>query len=376
MSEIEVRPIQNAHEKRIFLTFPWQIYRNDPLWVPPLIPERAKLIDPGRGAFFKGGIAEFFIAWKDGKPVGTICAAEDKPTNAARGMHECMFGFFECIDDRAVAEALFKKVIEWAHAQGLDYLHGPFNLDYEDSYGVLLEGRDRPPVLLCGHTPPYYQEFVEAFGFTPARGANIAYAIEVNEDTPAIQRMMRIAERARQQGHITIRSADFKRWDEEIDTVVMLLNECLKHLTDFIPYRRETAQSLFEPFRQIADPELVLFAEAEGKTIGFFPAIPNVNEWLMHANGLRYPWNYLSLWWYSRQTPKCLSIKSVLLLPDYWGSAAAVLLFDEMRRRVVPRGYTWIDLSLTSEDNPKTPMIAERLGCKKYKRYQVYRLSI
>lgn len=376
MSKIEVRPIQNAHEKHVFLTFPWKIYRDDPLWVPPLIPERAKMIDPKRGAFFKGGIADFFIAWRDGKPVGTICAADDRPTNIKRGTHECMFGFFECIEDQEVAEALFQKVIEWARAHRLDSLHGPFNLDYEDSYGVLLEGRDCPPVLLCGHTPPYYQHFFEEFGFTPARGANIAYAIEVNENTPAIQRMMRIAERARQQEHITIRNADFKRWDEEIDTVVMLLNESLKHLTDFIPYRREMAHSLFEPFRQIADPELVLFAEADGKTIGFFPAVPNVNEWLAHADGLRYPWNYLGLWWYSRRAPKCLSIKSILLLPDYWGSAAAVLLFDEMRRRVVQRGYTWIDLSLTSEDNPKTPMLAERLGCTKYKRYQVYRLSI
>jgi GNAT superfamily N-acetyltransferase len=375
MSDIEVRPVQNAREKHIFLTFPWIIYKNDPLWVPPLLPERKKQTDPRRGTFFQRGVAEFFIAWKDGKPVGTICAADDKPTNAARGSHECMFGFFECIDDRAVAEALFTKAIEWAHAHNLSALFGPFNLDYEDGYGILLEGRDRPPVMLCGHTPPYYQDFVEGFGFIPARGANIAYSIVVDENTPSLQRLMKIAERARQQGHFTIRAADFKRWDEEIDTVVMLLNDCLKHLPDFIPWQCEAAHTLFEPFRQIADPELVLFAEAEGRTIGFFPAVPNVNEWFMHVNGLRYPWNYASLWWYSRRAPKCLSIKSVLLLPEYWGSAAAVLLFDEMRRRVVPRGYEWVDLSLTSEDNPKTPILAERMGCKRYKRYQIYRLD-
>ena len=130
MSHIEVRPVRTARERRVFLTFPWCIYRDDPLWVPPLLPERAKVIDPQRGAFFKRGEADFFVAWRDGEPVGTICAAEDKFANQHRHRRECVFGFFEYVDDDDVPAALVRRVIEWARQRDLNALFGPFNLDY------------------------------------------------------------------------------------------------------------------------------------------------------------------------------------------------------------------------------------------------------
>ena len=372
MSSIQVRPIDTARERRTFLTFPWRIYRDDPLWVPPLLPMRAKTIDPEQGAWFKRGEAEFFVAWKDGQPTGTICAAIDPPTNASRQKRECVFGFFECTEDYAVAEAMFHRVIEWARERDLDALFGPFNLDYEDSYGVLVEGRDRPPALFCGHTPPYYQRFMERFGFEPARGDNLAFAI--TPGAPALQRLSRLADRIRQRGRITVRGGDLAQWDDEIDRVHRLLQVALAHLPDHIGWHRDSLEALLTPFRDIVDPELVLFAEMDGEPVGWLPGIPNLNEAFIHANGLRYPWDYLKLWWHMRRQPDCLAIKSVLVPPEHWGTGVAVLLFDEMAKRATAKGYKWADLSLTSEDNPNTPILAERMGAQLYKRYRVYRL--
>jgi GNAT superfamily N-acetyltransferase len=376
MSSLDILPIRTARERRTFLTFPWRIYRDDPLWVPPLLPERAKVIDPERGAFFKRGEAEFFIAWRDGVPVGTICAAEDRFTNERGHRRECMFGFFEYVDDDDVAAGLLRHVIEWARKRGLNALYGPFNLDYEDSYGVLVEGQDRPPALLCGHTPPYYQDFMERFGFQPARGDNLAYAIDVDEDTPARRRLHRLADRLRQRGGITIRGADLDHLDDEIDSIHRLLNTALAHLPDHVGWHREALEALLRPFLDIADPELVLFAEVDGQTVGWFPGLPNLNEPFQHANGLRYPWDYLRLWWHMRRQPECLAVKSVLVSPEYWGTGVSVLLFDELAQRAKAKGFKWVDLSLTSEDNPNTPILAERMGAKLYKRYRVYRLMI
>jgi len=376
MSTLEILPIRTAKERRTFLTFPWRIYRDDPLWVPPLLPERARTIDPERGAFFKRGEAEFFIAWRDGVPVGTFCAAEDRPTNAARQMRECVFGFFEYIEDYSVAEAMINYVIKWAEQRDLNALFGPFNLDYEDSYGVLIEGRERPPALLCGHTPPYYQDFMERFGFQPARGDNLAYAIGLDEDTPATQRLFRLADRVRKRGRITIRGADLSHWEDEVDRVHHLLNTALTHLPDHIGWHRDALEALLKPFRSIVDPDLVLFAEVKGEAVGWFPGIPNLNEAFIHANGLRYPWDYATLWWHMRRQPECLAIKSVLVAPQYWNSGVSVLLFAELGRRAKAKGFKWLDLSLTSEDNPYTPILAGRMGARVYKRYRVYRLWI
>jgi GNAT superfamily N-acetyltransferase len=372
-----VVPVHTPRERRVFLTFPWRIYRDDPLWVPPLLPERARTIDPRRGAFFKrGGEAEFFVAWRDGEPVGTICAAEDKFTNEQRDQRECVFGFFEYVEDYAVAEALLDHVVEWARRHKLDALFGPFNLDYEDGYGVLLEGRDRPPALLCGHTPPYYQHFMDRFGFRPARGDNLAYAIDTDVNTPAARRLFRLADRVRERGNVVVRGADLAHWDEEIDRVYGLINVALAHLPDYIGWHRDALEASLMPFRDLVDPELVLFAEVDGETVGWLPGIPNLNEAFIHANGLRHPWDYARLWWHVRRQPECLAVKSVLILPEHWGTGVSVLLFAEMGQRAHARGFKWLDLSLTSDDNPNTPILADRMGARLYKRYRVYRYVI
>ncbi len=376
MSGIEILPVRTAAERRRFATFPWQIYRHDPLWVPPLVNERIDMIDPAMGAFFQRGIAESFMAFKDGKPAGTICCADDKETNAARNMKDCMLNFFDCIDDPAVAYALFDHARQWARAHELETLYGPWQMDYENGYGVLIEGRDRPPVILCGHTPAYYQGLFEQYGFLPARGDNLAYELNREMAAHEIERLGRLAERLRKRNWITIRSADLAHWEDEIVRIHYLMNTCLAHIPDFIPWPLDALMASLKPFVQIADPDLVLFAEIDGQPVGWFPGIPNVNEMLIHANGLRHPWNYLPMLYYTRRQPKCLAIKSVLVLPEYWDTGVAVLLFDEMIKRASPRGYTWVDMSLTSDDNPYTPQLAAKSGARIYKRYRVYRMKV
>ncbi len=376
MSAITVRPVRSASERHVFLTFPWRIYRHDPLWVPPLLPDWTERIDPKRGVFFKRGEAEFFIAWRDGQPVGTISAAEDREENEVRHARECVFGFFNFVEDYAVMEALLAAAREWAQGRGLDVLTGPFNLDYEDSYGILIEGRDRPPALMCGHTPPYYQGFVERYGFEPARGDNIAFGLDITAETPRLQELARLAQRVRKRKGYVVRSADLSQWEAELERIYVLLNTALTHLPDYRTWPRDVVFNTLAPFRKIADPDLILFAEDGARTIGWLPGLPDLNEAFIHANGLRRPWDYLKLWWYMRRPKECLTLKSALVLPEYWGGGVAVLLLDEMSRRARARGYRWIDASLTSADNPTTPALGARFGAKIYKRYRVYRMKI
>lgn len=374
MTTVEIKQVTSRGERRTFLTFPWRIYRGDSLWVPPLLPDRAAAIDPRHGAFFQRGDAECFIAWRGREPVGTICCAEDRVANRSRAWRDSVIGFFECVDDDAVAAALFDHATGWARARGLDTLYGPFNLDYEDAYGVLVEGRDRPPALLCGHTPAYYQRFFEVYGFEPARGDNLAYAFDIDLSTPQLQRLARLAERVRARGRYRVRGADLGQWEAEIDRVHGLMNRSLAHLPDFAPWERPTLAALIEPFRRLADPALVLFAETSaGEAVGWLPGIPNLNEALIGVNGLRYPWNHLQLLLRMRHRTQSLAVKSVLVPPEYWDTGVAVLLMDELARRAAARGYRWADLSLTSADNPRTPILAEHMGAHIYKRYRVYR---
>ncbi len=381
MSEITVRPvpafgIARRIAMRRFHLFARRVYAGDPLWVPPLIPERMKATSPRTGVFFRRGEAEFFVAYRGRAPVGTICASVDPPTNERRGAADCVFGFFECVEDYEVAEALFGAAARWGRERGLDALFGPFNLDYENSYGVLIDGRDRPPALMCGHTPPYYADFMIRYGFEKARGDNLAFAVDLDPNTGALKRLHRLARMAESRGRFSVRSVNLDRWDEEVDTIHRLLVESLAHLPGSVPWRRDVLEESLLPFRKLADPELVLFAMHGGETVGWFPGVANLNEVFIKVNGLRFPWNYATLLRNIGRQTECLTVKSVLVLPHYWNTGAAILLFSEMARRAYAKGYRWVDLSLTAEDNPQTPIIAERLGAREYKRYRVYRKQI
>ena len=158
--------------------------------------------------------------------------------------------------------------------------------------------------------------------------------------------------------------------EAEIDRILMLQNRALEHLG--ASYDRAAIEQMVLPLKDLADPDLVLFAELDSQPVGWFPAIPNFNEILIHLNGLRYPWDYLTALRYKRLRPKCLAIKSVAVLPEYWDTGVAVLLFAEMVQRAIAKGYEWLDLSLTGEDNPDTWDLAHRMGARIYKRYRFF----
>ncbi len=377
MTGIQVLPVRSGREKRVFLTFPWRVYKNDPLWIPPLLPDRVKATDPARGIFFKDGEAEFFIAWKDGQPAGTLCLAEEKGRTRHKGHAECMFGFVECVEDYDVFAAMFGHAERWAAARGMTALYGPYNLDREDSRGILVEGRDRPAAIYLAHHPPYYQMFFERYGFQKDDDDGVAYAIDINLENPALQRLARVADRVRQRHpEFRVRGAILADKDAEIDRIVYLQNRGLMHFANYVPYTRTDVESMILPLLELVDLDLVLFAEADGKPAGFFPGVPNFNEILIHLNGLRYPWDYVRAFLHRNDRPKSISIKSVVVPPEYWDTGLALLLFDEMTKRAAARGYQWADLSLTGENNPDTRPLAMHTGAKMYKKYRFYRKEI
>jgi len=392
---VEVRPVRGRDELESFLRFPWTVYSGDPLWVPPLLPERRATLDPRRGELFRrGGEAALYLARRESRIVGTVAAWKDPDANARSGRGTCFFGFLEYLDDPEAVSSLVRAAGDWGRARGLSELVGPYNLEYENAYGVLVEGRDRPPALLCGHSPPYYLPAMESLGFEPARGDNLAFEVRLDRPVPDRDRLSRLAGWSRRRRGYSIRGADFSRFEEEIDRVHDLLNRSLAHLPGFIGWERSAVRALLAPFRRFADPELVLFAEKEGKTVGFFPAVPDLNEIFRTCDGFSglrsslaglgrlalrsrplLPGARFPAALFGRRY-RCVTIKSVLVPPEHWNAGVAALLFDEMLRRLEGRGYEWIDLSLTSADNPNTPALAERFGGRVYKRYRVFRRAI
>jgi GNAT superfamily N-acetyltransferase len=364
---------------RRFVLFQWRIFRGDRLWVPPLVASQVARLDPSRGKWFEQGLAAYYAAYRDGHMVGTICCAVDHTLNQATGAKNAVFGYNHYLPDNAVAAALWDHAAAWARRRGLERLMGPFDLDYEDAYGVLIEGYDRQPALLCGHSPPYYREFVERYGFEPAREQNVALEIPVPDDPSEVDsfaRLEALAQRVRARGRIRVRPANPTDWDGEIDRILALLNRSLAVLPDFMPWTRPRLESLVEEMEPWIDPELALFAEIEGQPVGLALALPNLNEILARLNGLRHPWDQLRAPLVARRRPTSFCLKSLVVDPAHWASGVDALLFHAMYQRARQRGYRWADLSITGAENPMTVRLATRMGARIYKRWQVYALPL
>ncbi len=377
-SNVEIVPVQDQQSRKRFVRFPWQVYRDDPLWVPPLIRSQLHTLDPQRGSFFRYGEAALFLARRDGRDVGRIAGWISHRANQFLNEKVAGFGFFETFDDYAIAQALLDAACDWARGRGMETIRGPFYFSMDDSPGVLIEGFDRPPVLLCGHSPPYYADLLERYGLVKYRDA-YAYAIDLTafdgDVANLLPKILRVAEAVRRKTGVQVRSLRKEDWDAEVAQVMHLVNEAMGHMRNHVPMDEQEFTRFVEELRRVIDFDLVFFAEIDGQPVGFAATIPDVNQALKDADGRLFPLGWFRLWRRMRRIDVA-SLKLLAVLEEYRSRGLDSLLYLETARALLCKGYAWVDLSLTAEHNVMINRIASNLGGQRYKVYRTYHTSL
>ncbi len=381
MMTIALLPVQTEAERRAFYKFAFRVYRNDPVWVPPLWPQRKNYLEK-KTAFFTYGEGDFWLAKEGNEIVGTLGTAIDHSRNRKMNWKAAIFGFFEVLPGRYdVAQAMWNFACSWARQRGMTELIGPYSFSTNDEQGFLIEGFDQPLSILMGHNPPYYPEFAERYGFHKSDwGDWVAYRYDfshLNYDPQNAPKVLtQIAARARQRhGENILRTPQMKNWDAEVERLHAVYNKSLSVLPEFSPIELAEFRAQALALKEIIDPDLVLIAEIGGKTVGFALGLPNIIEALHFANGLQYPWDYLRLL-PARKHIASASFKILAIDPQYWGYGLEAAMILEMGKRMLRKGYRWVDISLTSEFNPQTNKLAARFGASVYRRYREVRLRL
>ena len=378
---VTIHPVQSEAEKRAFYRFAFSVYSDDPNWVPHLWSQRKNYLDK-KAAFFTYGEGEFWLAKDGDEIVGTIGTAIDHPRNREMNWKAAHFGFFEVLQDRYdVAQAMWNHTCAWAKARGMNELIGPYSFAANDEQGFLVEGFEYFPPILTGHNPPYYPQFAERYGFHKSElGDWVAYRYDLStidfdvNNGPEI--VHKIAARCRERhGDAVVRVPRMKDWDREIPPLHQVYNTSLAVLPEFSPIELAEFKSQAESLREILDPELVFIAEVKGKVVGFGLGLPNITEALRVARGLQSPLDAFRLL-LARRRIKSASFKILAIDPEYCGYGLDALMFLEMGKAVIRKGYTWIDASVTGETNPQTNKLATRLGAYIYRRHREYRLKL
>jgi len=370
--------VHSRRERARFVKFPWQVYRGDPLWVPPLISDQLAYFNPRKSLFFRTAEVAFFTARRGSRMVGTIAAFIDRRLVSEPGQQLGGFGFFEVLDDYPAAERLLQTAVDWHRERGSTILSGPTNFTDNESPGVLIEGAACPPVMLEAHTPPYYKDFLERFGMVKDNDyfAWRAFRSQVGESLEKMPAaLLKVAEAARKSANLTIRKLRMDRFREDLDIALYLFNTTLNKLPGFHPMEKTDFHRMVATLKPFIDPDLALFAEVDGKPVGFCVAIPDMNQVLIHLNGRLLPFNWLKLPRLIRNVD-AVSFKLMGVLEEYRRRGIESLLYLEAIRAFIACGYAWLDGSVTSERNTQVNLLASTHGAERYKHYRVYKLDL
>jgi len=287
---LEIRPVASKRELNAFIELPWRLYRNEPNWVPPLRFERRQFLDRRRNPFFEHAEAEYFLAWRDGHPVGRITAQVDRNLNEFQSNSWGLFGFFECEQDPEVARALLDAAEAWLRARGRDRMVGPMNFTTNDECGVLVEGFERPAIILTDWTHRYYPGLLEGAGLDQAMDTLMweLYndAGQVSDVHPAIWKM---AEEVQSEHGIVVRPMRKKNLEAEIGRFLEVYNAAWERNWGFVPLTEGEVRHYAKQLKPLLDENWAFIAEKDGETVGAALTLPDFNQVFKKMNGRLLP---------------------------------------------------------------------------------------
>ena len=372
---IFVRDVTTAAEKDRFIKMPWNIYKGDPNWVPPLLIDKKTFLDPAKNPFFKSARVKLYLACDDaGAILGRIAAIVSDNHLKIHNDSTGFFGLFECVNDQKVADLLFAKAASFLRSEGMHFMRGPISMNINDEFGLLINGFDSPPVALMPYNPPYYEALVEGYGLQKEIDW-FAYYLE-NHDGSVPERLQRGAQLARKRYKFTIRTASMKHYDEDVEKIHEIFNRAWEKNWGAVPFTDEEFHHLAKDLKMIAIPELVLFAEVDGKTVGVSLALPDINQALIHVkNGRLLPFGIVKLLWYKRKIDM-LRLVIMGVLKEYRHMGIETCFIHDTYAAGLKLGAWRCEMSQIVENNVPMNNILVRMGTRVYKTYRIYNCDI
>ncbi|OQX95704.1 N-acetyltransferase [candidate division KSB1 bacterium 4572_119] len=368
-STIEVIPVSTKKDMKSFIKFPWKIYKNDPMWVPPLISQQKAMLNKKKNPFFEHSEADFFIAKKGGEIVGTIAAILNNRHNQIHNENIGFFGFFETIEDFTVAKKLLDTAMDWAKEKNLDSVRGPASYSQNDVCGLLIDGFDTPPAILMAHNPKYYQDFIEKYGFGKAMDL-WAYFMDTGSMKMS-DRMIRVVGKIKQRSKCTFRPINKKDVKNEVNRVKLIYNNAWEKNWGFVPLTDHEIDHLADELVPILDENLVYFAEYNGEPIGFSLACPDVNQALAKLNGRLFPFGLFKLLYHMKKINR-LRVIIMGVLPEYRNLGIDAVFYVDTYQNAIAKGYNWGEFSWILETNDPMNTALKNMGAEVYKTYRLF----
>lgn len=379
-STIEIIECKTKAQRRQFIEFQWEIYKDDAYWVPPLISEREAFYDRAKNPFFEHSDVAMFMAARNSKIVGAISAIQNNRHMEVHHEKVGFFGSFEAINDITVSNALFDAARGWLKARGMEAMRGPATLSANDEYGLLIEGFDSEPQVLMTYNPRYYLSLIEQYGFAKAMDLYAWWASTEKSSALILgKRFEQIADKVMKRGKFTVRVANLKNLETEVAAIKKIYNKAWAANWGFVPLTDHEIDHLVKSLRQFADQDMIFIAEKDGEPIGVSLSLPNVNRALRKAYprpGTPELWTLLKFLWYKRSMVNSLRLVILGVLPEYRMSGVDTVMIYRTLQVTIDKKLLGGECSWILETNDAMNRVIQSADPELYKKYRMYQVAI
>lgn len=368
---LEIREMLTKSDKRKFIKFPFQLYKDNPYWVPPLLMEEMGTLDPKKNPAFEFCEAKLWMAYADGKPVGRIAAFINHRANETWKNKQARFGWIDFIDDQKVVDLLFNTAEDWARSKGMEALHGPLGFTDMDKEGMLIEGFTELGTIATIYNHPYYQKLTEKAGYKKDTDW-VEFEIKPAE-VVIPEKHQRIADIVKQK--YGLRVVQFKKSKEILPyapQIFQVLNEAFAPLYGFTPLTDKQVKHYIKMYFSFVIPELIpVIVDANNQVVAFGITLPSLSKAMQKANGKLFPFGFIHL---LRGLKKSTTIDFYLIgvKPEYQSKGVNSLLFTDLIPKYIKRGFITAETNPELENNDMVKRQWEYFNPRQHKRRRAY----
>ena len=370
---IEVKKISPTKKNlRRFTQFQIDLYRGNGCYVPPLISDDVKTLDPKENPAFDFCEAQCFMAYEDGRPVGRVAAIINKAVNERSGEKSVRFGFLDFEDNPEVSAALMKSVEDWGRERGMTRVIGPLGFTDLDHEGMLVEGFDELSTMATIYNYPYYPEHIERLGYAKDSDWK-EFVMDVPDGIP--EKMNRVADIVKKRTGLKVKKyTSRKKIKEEYGRALFeLVNEAYDQLYEYSPLTDRQIEYYIDQYLDLLDLDLVtIIVDEEEKLVGVGISMPSMSRALQKAKGKLFPFGWIPLLKGLKGKNDRVDLLLVAVKPEYQSKGVNALLFQDLIPYYIKRGFKWAESNPEMETNAKVQSQWDYFTHRQHRRRRSY----
>jgi hypothetical protein len=371
---IQLKEVTTKSDLKKFICFPFELYKGNKYWVPPLIFDEFKTLSKEKNPAFDFCEAKYWLAYNNNKIVGRIAGIINNSYNERWNQKAARFGWIDFIDDAEVFKSLMNELEKWAKEKGMEKIHGPLGFTDFDGEGMLIEGFDELSTFGSIYNYPYYPKYMENNGYVKDVDW-IEYSVNVGSTLK--EKIARIADEVAKRNNLHLlkvkKAKEMLPYAREIFYVI---NKAYKPLYGFVELTDKQIDMYVKAYFGFIKPDYVpVILDQQNRVVAFGITMPSLSVAMQKCNGSLFPFGFIHVLKAMRKNP-CADLYLTAVLPELQNKGVNAMLISEMNKVFIRNKITQVETNRELELNSKIQAQWRFFDSRLHKRRRCYEKSI